>query len=43
MKQIIFILLSIAVFIGCQESNSVEPIFDNSSQLKVLEKVQTTN
>lgn len=37
MKQIIFILLSIAVFIGCQESNSVEPILDNPSQLKVLE------
>ena len=38
MKQLIFILLSIAVFIGCQESNSVEPISDYSDQINKLEE-----
>ena len=38
MKQIIFILLSIAVFIGCQESNSVEPTSDYSDQINKLEE-----
>ncbi len=38
MKQFIFILLSVAMFNGCQESNSVEPIFDNSHQINKFEE-----
>ncbi|MEN8193372.1 MAG: hypothetical protein ABFS12_11190 [Bacteroidota bacterium] len=32
MKQLIFALLFMAFFLGCHESNSVEPILDNSIQ-----------
>ena len=33
MKQVIFVFLVVALFFGCHESNSVEPILDNSNQL----------
>ncbi|MEN8193373.1 MAG: hypothetical protein ABFS12_11195 [Bacteroidota bacterium] len=32
MKQLIFALLFMALLLGCHESNSVEPILDNSTQ-----------
>jgi len=33
MKHLIFMLLLLVLFLGCHESNSVEPILDNSAQM----------
>lgn len=38
MKQLIFILLSIAVFVGCQDSSVVEPNSDYSDQINKFEE-----
>ncbi len=41
MKRVIFLMLFVAV-IGCHESNSVEPVLDNSAQLNRLDDVNGT-
>jgi hypothetical protein len=38
MKQLFFILLTAAIFFGCQDSNSVDPISDYSDQLNKVEE-----
>jgi len=41
MKRVIFLMLFVAV-IGCHESNSVEPVLENSAQLNRLDDVNGT-